>query len=68
MTKLDQETLETMIDKTNIHKVIEGLIDICDDKAEHIRTNWQDENQAKEWERVAKSLLRVMDASQFLNY
>ena len=33
------------------------LVHICDEKAEHIRSNWQDEGLAKRWDIVVDSLI-----------
>jgi len=30
--------------------------DVCNDKAEHIRANWQDEQSAAVWERFARAI------------
>ncbi len=48
--------LEVYIDKTSLSNVLDELADICNEKAEHIRTNWQDGLLAKEWEKAAKAL------------
>jgi hypothetical protein len=48
--------LEDMIDETSLVEVISTMSSICFGKAEHIRSNWQDENLAKLWDRAAKVL------------
>jgi hypothetical protein len=48
--------LETIIDQNSLTEVIEALINICGEKADHLRSNWQDTTQAKEWELAARRL------------
>lgn len=50
------ETLEMLVDKHSLSNVLALLESICHEKAEHVRTNWQDESLAKAWERAAKTL------------
>jgi len=50
------ETLESVLDQTNLNEVIKMLGRICYEKAEHVRTNWQDEGLAKAWERNGSKL------------
>lgn len=38
--------LEAMIDKVGLSKVLFLLAEVCDGKAEHLRSNWQDANAA----------------------
>jgi hypothetical protein len=52
----DIQTLETMIDRHGLPVVLIWLAEICNDKAEHITTNWQDTTTAKTWERNARVL------------
>ena len=50
----NQEELEVFIDRVGLYDTMGLLYDICHGKAEHFRSNWQDENSAKAWERQAK--------------
>jgi hypothetical protein len=57
ITESDRNRLETeFVDNFGIGNTKDMLVDICYAKAEHIRTNWQDNDLAKQWERVAKQL------------
>jgi hypothetical protein len=56
-----KETLENAIDKFCLSEVIGHLVDICDEKSEHIRSNWQDDKTCKEWDKASAKLGRVMD-------
>jgi len=49
------EALEHMIDAHGIHRVLLALEVISGDKAEHVRTNWQDKPLARCWDNVAKA-------------
>jgi len=59
------EQLEQLIDKHGLRNVLLDLAFICDGKADHVRSNWQDEVTAKTWERASKvcdvAQLRVAD-------
>jgi hypothetical protein len=51
--------LEAMVDKHGLAYVTELLSEICDAKADHLASNWQDEVAAKEWETHGMSLHRL---------
>jgi len=44
--------LETLVDAHGLDSVLLDLAGICFGKADHIRTNWQDEKLAKVWEKA----------------
>jgi hypothetical protein len=44
------------VDKYGIAGVLDGLSRVCWNKAEHLATNWQDENWARAYEKVARKL------------
>ena len=53
MIRAKKETilhLESIIDAIGLMNTLEAIADICYDKAEHLRSNWQDEKSAKCWE------------------
>jgi hypothetical protein len=45
----ERDTIETLIDRCGLSSVLMALSEICGDKAEHIRSNWQDEILARDW-------------------
>lgn len=57
-TRLDdiQEALERYVDCLGLSETIELLATICEEKAEHIRENWQDQSTAQTWDKDAKAL------------
>lgn len=57
-TEREQE-LEDVVDALGLKGVCEALAEICSAKADHVRTNWQDEPRAKAWGKAAAMLERV---------
>ena len=57
---MDQEQLrqelETYMDLHGSDAAIDLLVSICDSKADHLRTNWQDEGGARLWEKLGRAL------------
>ena len=51
--------LEAIVDSATLFDVVEVLVGICHGKAEHLRSDWQDERSARTWERAAKTLDRI---------
>jgi hypothetical protein len=47
------DVLERLVDERGLMAVLEGLAGVCQDKAEHIRTGWQDKPLAKAWEQMS---------------
>jgi hypothetical protein len=54
--KLTEAELEQIIDKHGLAHVLQALEQVCYEKAEHIRTNWQDRDLALRWERNGRRL------------
>ena len=54
-----QDELEQLLDKTTLATVIELLANICILKAEHLRTNWQDDKTAKCWDQDGLKLTKL---------
>lgn len=50
------DTLESLLDQTSIQQVVLMLARICNEKADHVRSNWQDDGLAKAWEKNASLL------------
>ena len=51
-----ERTFEDIIDKTSLAYVLLCLAAVCHDKADHVRSNWQDAGLAGAWERAATIL------------
>ncbi len=56
-----EETLEAIVDASSANYVLNSIVQIAWGKADHLRTNWQDESAAKEWERLASKLETLAD-------
>jgi hypothetical protein len=50
------DILERLIDRHGLTHIVTGLSLICVEKAEHIRTNWQDRTTAKAWDADGRTL------------
>jgi FixJ family two-component response regulator len=59
MTDNLYDRLEKLIDESSLQEVIERIVHICYEKAEHVRTNWQNEALARIWEHNASKLERI---------
>jgi hypothetical protein len=57
--KLIEAELEQIIDKHGLAHVLLAIEQVCYEKAEHIRTNWQDRDLALRWERNGRRLGKV---------
>ena len=51
--------LEGMVDKTNIATVLHALAYICQMKADHLESNWQDRETARVWTREAGKIAKL---------
>jgi hypothetical protein len=57
-TKLQNE-VEALIDRHSIQELVAALAKVCDHKANHAMSNWQDKHLAKLWQRNAIALNQV---------
>lgn len=53
------DDLEAFVDKWGLKGTVSALAEIALAKAEHIRTNWQDEGLAELWDHDGKKLDKV---------
>jgi hypothetical protein len=51
------DALESLIDKHGMVNIMLGLVHICDEKAEHVESNWQDLELASAWRKVSDALI-----------
>lgn len=66
-TPSDTDILESMIDARGLDHVLLGLECICDEKALHIETNWQDKKTARPWKTMARRIGKLArEASEVL--
>lgn len=53
-----KDQLEATIDKMGVDSVLSLVETICDEKAEHIESNWQDKTLARHWSQLARAVER----------
>jgi hypothetical protein len=49
LTGIETVELEKLVDTCGLSSVLMALSEICGAKSEHIATNWQDKQLAKDW-------------------
>lgn len=52
-----KDQLEAMIDQSSLNDVLALLAEVCHEKADHLRSAWQDEAAAEHWERMGNRVL-----------
>lgn len=57
-------TTEDLIDSLGVKGLLESMADVCQDKAEHIRANWQCETLAEAWEMRSRLLYALSRTPQ----
>lgn len=55
--------MEKAIDDMSVSIVLQALAEICHEKAEHVRAEWQDETTARWWERKAALVEKAREHS-----
>jgi hypothetical protein len=53
------DRLEAIVDAAGMDETLRMLGEICNLKADHLRSNWQDEASAKWFEKIARRLGKV---------
>lgn len=53
-----KQLLEELIDRHSLAAVVEALSEVCDEKEDHVRTNWQDFERARAWHRASCALVK----------
>lgn len=59
LTAGEIQNLEMLADEKSMGAIVRALIQICEEKSEHVNSVWQDEELAEEWENNAKLFRRV---------
>ena len=60
-TYLYRDEIETHVNRLGLIRFLDELATICDEKADHLRTNRQDKASAKRYDRAATKLRRLAD-------
>lgn len=58
------QQLEALIDRHGMANVIHNMAFVADEKAQHLRVNWQDNVSARSWESVSRKLYHVEHCAQ----
>jgi hypothetical protein len=53
--------LAAIIDQTSVSQLLSAIAGICDEKADHIRSSYQDEKLAKRWEHKRQLINNVAE-------
>jgi len=54
------EQVEDLVDVTSFQEVLEMLANVAGEKAEHLRVNWQSENDARIYDDIEEILINTM--------
>jgi predicted TPR repeat methyltransferase len=52
-------TLEDLIDAHTLADVLEALVEIASEKADHLASEWQDQEQARRWKKAANAVMKA---------
>ncbi len=56
--------IEAMIDRASVADILHIIADICHEKEDHIRANWQDNHYANEWKRTGRAVCVLANKTQ----
>ena len=54
------------VDKYGLADTLDLLAEICSGKADHLRSNWQDEQTGESWDNAAGALLQTAHKLSYL--
>jgi len=55
----ERGNLEDLVDVYGLEYVVSALEEICYEKEDHLRSNWQDEHSAALWHKAGKRIGRL---------
>ena len=58
MTQDATSELETLVDRYGLANLVSALAIVCEEKADHIRANWQDKVTANAWSAASREFDR----------
>ena len=53
------DAIEPLMDASSLSDMLLAIARVCNEKAEHLRCNWQDEISARVWDKAAKRIDEV---------
>lgn len=60
-TEQVKHDLETLIDLHGLPFVLNMIADVCNEKGDHVLSNWQDDKLANTWDRYAVKIAALAD-------
>lgn len=54
-----KEDIQAILDSMNVSEMLKIMSQICDEKAETLRSEWQDIETARAWEKVGRSVRKI---------
>lgn len=54
-----KEDIQAMLDSMNVSDVLKIMSQICYEKAENLRSDWQDIETARAWEKIARAVGKI---------
>lgn len=60
--------LESMVDAVGVRNVLWALARICELKAEHVESTWQDRTLSREWRTASRKLDRQIHSHRFSRF
>lgn len=54
-----ETTLELLIDKLGVPRLLAAIADVCAAKSAHVAVNWQDKQLAMQWAAICRKLAKV---------
>ena len=64
LTPEQKTALEALIDADDLRSVLESIAEIAGEKAEHLRSTWQDPIAGSAWDRAARAVLRCAGSAR----
>ncbi|HIK04781.1 MAG TPA: hypothetical protein IGS40_08705 [Trichormus sp. M33_DOE_039] len=55
----DKEDIEAMLDSMSVVDVLRIMSQICYEKAEYLRTDWEDNETARAWEKIGRAVGKI---------
>ncbi len=64
LTQEGKDMLEALVDGSTLTEVLSALANICEEKCDHLRSNWQDANAAMAWQHASTKVWKAAESAQ----
>jgi uncharacterized protein (DUF2252 family) len=54
--------IESHVDRLSVSMVLQALATVCEGKAEHVRSDWQDFGLGRFWDNLAKQIEKTAES------